>query len=65
MAVRLYADDHGDVLPAAANLTFGTLATNHFAVFYKGMVKSYVGLSGASSVADRVFVSSGGYIFHC
>ena len=50
MAVRLYADDHGGQRAGRRRQSdvLARLATNHFAVFYKEMVKGYVGLSGAS-----------------
>jgi prepilin-type processing-associated H-X9-DG protein len=44
-AVVLYADDHEGWLPN----------TNAVMVYYKELVKSYLGLNSTSSVADRVF----------
>jgi hypothetical protein len=38
-----------------ANVTFNTLDTNHFLIFYKRLMRGYVGLHGASSARDKVF----------
>ena len=54
-AIHLYAADNGDTLPAAQNLTWNELETNHFLIFYKRLVKNYVGLQGASSPQDKLF----------
>lgn len=53
--IRLYAEDNDDTFPAAPNVTSYSLETNHFAVFYKRLVKHYVGLHGASSPDDKLF----------
>jgi len=55
LGVRLYANDNDDTLPAAPVVTWDGIETNHFAIFYKRLVKTYVGLTGASSPQDRVF----------
>src|SRR5512134_1356344 len=55
IGVHLYAEDNEDVLPAADGLTYGRIETNHFAIFYKRLVKGYLGLTGPASPADRVF----------
>jgi len=55
LGMRLYAEDNGDTLPAALNLTGGAIETNHLAIFYKRLMKSYLGLQGPSSPQDRVF----------
>ena len=55
IAVLLYAQDNSETLPGAPNVIFNTIATNQFPFFYKGLVKTYVGLSGASSPQDKVF----------
>jgi prepilin-type N-terminal cleavage/methylation domain-containing protein len=55
-AIHLYAGDNEDMLPAARNVTWDAFETNHFAIFYKRLVKNYVGLHGASSSSDRLFV---------
>lgn len=44
--LRMYCDDHADKGPAVGGLTV---------VSYKQAIKSYVGLTGASSPQDRVF----------
>jgi prepilin-type N-terminal cleavage/methylation domain-containing protein len=57
-AVQLYAGANGDILPAATNTDAGTQSQwspNLFAVFYKSLVKNYVGLQGPSSPQDKVF----------
>jgi prepilin-type N-terminal cleavage/methylation domain-containing protein len=55
LGTHLYADDHGDKLPADPNVTGGIIATNHWGIFYKRLMKSYVGLQGASSSQDKLF----------
>jgi prepilin-type N-terminal cleavage/methylation domain-containing protein len=55
LALHQYAGDNGDKLPMADGVTFGGIETNHFAFFYKRLVKRYVGLKGASSSQDLVF----------
>ena len=46
LGVHLYAGDNGDTLPNAGGGTY---------IFYKELVKHYVGLHGPSSSADYVF----------
>ena len=55
IGMHLYAADNGDTLPAALNVTGVEIETNHLAIFYKRLMKSYVGLRGASSAQDKVF----------
>ena len=55
LGTHLYAVDNGDTLPAAPNVTGGSLETNHAALFYKRLMKNYVGLHGASSPQDKLF----------
>jgi prepilin-type N-terminal cleavage/methylation domain-containing protein len=56
LAFQLYAGENGDTLPAAPNtVAYTAFVTNHFAIFYKSLVKGYVGLHGASSPQDKVF----------
>jgi prepilin-type N-terminal cleavage/methylation domain-containing protein len=55
LGIHLYAADNGDTLPAAANVTGNALSTNDCGIFYKRLVKSYVGVQGASSPRDKVF----------
>ncbi len=56
LAFQLYAGDNGDMLPAAPNtVAYTAFVTNHFAIFYKSLVKSYAGLQGASSPQDKIF----------
>ncbi len=55
LGVHLYAADNGDTLPAAPNVTGDTLGTNDCGIFYKRLMKNYVGLQGASSPQDKVF----------
>ena len=54
-AIHLYAADNGDTLPDAQNLTWNALETNHFLIFYKRLVKNYIGLHGAPSPQDTLF----------
>ncbi|HXT11963.1 MAG TPA: DUF1559 domain-containing protein [Candidatus Angelobacter sp.] len=55
VAIHLYAEDHSDTLPATLNVTGGILAPDHWGIFYKRLVKSYVGLQGLSSRQDKLF----------
>jgi prepilin-type N-terminal cleavage/methylation domain-containing protein len=55
LGIQLYAGDNGDTLPAVAYVTGDTLGTNDCGLFYKRLMKNYVGLQGASSPQDRVF----------
>ena len=55
LAFDLYAGDNQDTLPAAPNTTFGGVATNIWALFYKPLVMRYAGLTGAPSPQDKVF----------
>ncbi len=49
-SVILYAEDHGQTLPAPVRRTEGD-----YWWWYKEQVKGYIGLSGPSSISDRVF----------
>ena len=55
LGLHLYAADNGDTLPAAPGVTGDSLGTNDCGIFYKRLMKNYVGLSGASSPLDKVF----------
>jgi len=55
LGIHLYAGDNGDTLPAAPNVTGGAIETNHIAIFYKRLMKNYVGLHGQASSQDKVF----------
>lgn len=55
MAIHLYAADNKDILPDTENITWNRLETNHFLIFYKRLVKNYVGLRGTSSPQDKLF----------
>lgn len=54
LGVRLYADDNSDTLPGMTN-SASDGGTNDSFFFYKDLVKSYVGLKGASSPQDKIF----------
>src|SRR5206468_444762 len=56
VGTHLYASDNGDTLPAAPNVTGESIETNRVAIFYKRLMKTYVGLQGASSPQDKLFV---------
>ena len=64
LAIQLYATDNRDVLPAAPNITAEGYVTNEYDVFYKDMVKGYVGLHGASSSQDRLFACPGDVFYY-
>jgi prepilin-type N-terminal cleavage/methylation domain-containing protein len=55
LGLRQYAGDNGDTLPAAPNTSSFDMRTNHFAFFYKRLMKHYVGLQGVSSPQDKLF----------
>ncbi|HTR40866.1 MAG TPA: prepilin-type N-terminal cleavage/methylation domain-containing protein [Pseudomonadales bacterium] len=55
IAFNLYAGDNQDKLPTEPNTTFGGVATNIWALFYKPLVMRYAGLSGPPSPGDKVF----------
>lgn len=63
-AIHLYAADNGDTLPDAPDLTWNELQTNHFLIFYKRLVKNYVGLQGASSPQDKLFACPADTFFY-
>ncbi len=64
LAVILYAGDNHDTLPAAANITAMGFVTNEYDVFYKSMVKGYVGLHSASSPQDKIFTCPADVFFY-
>jgi prepilin-type N-terminal cleavage/methylation domain-containing protein len=55
IGAHLYAADNGDTLPAGSNITGGGTQTNHFAIFYRGLIDLYVGIEGKPSAQDKVF----------
>ena len=55
LGIHLYAADNSDRLPAVPNVTGDSLNTNDCGIFYKRLMKSYVGLHGASSPQDKLF----------
>jgi prepilin-type N-terminal cleavage/methylation domain-containing protein/prepilin-type processing-associated H-X9-DG protein len=55
VAFQLYAGENQDLLPTQPNTTFGGVATNIWALFYKPLVMKYVGLTGQPSPNDKVF----------
>ena len=55
VAFELYAGENHDTLPAMPGTTFGGVATNIWALFYKPFVMKYVGLTGVPSPQDKVF----------
>jgi prepilin-type N-terminal cleavage/methylation domain-containing protein len=55
LGVHMYASDNGDTLPAAANVTGGDVETNQFAIFYRRLIGSYVGLPNEAAPNDRLF----------
>ena len=55
LGTHLYAADNADIFPSAPDTSFAGYATNHFSIFYKELVKGYVGLHGASSPQDKLF----------
>lgn len=66
LAVQAYAGANGDNLPAATNTDAGTqsqYSPNHFVLFYKSLVRYYVGLQGPSSLRDKVFACAADTFF--
>jgi prepilin-type N-terminal cleavage/methylation domain-containing protein len=57
VAIKMYVSEHDDTLPGASKPPINYWNTNRIDIWnvYKSLVKSYVGLSGASSPDDRVF----------
>jgi prepilin-type N-terminal cleavage/methylation domain-containing protein/prepilin-type processing-associated H-X9-DG protein len=57
LAIHLYAGDNQDALPSVPDTDtyFTGTGTNCCNFYYKRLVKSYVGLQGASSQQDKVF----------
>src|SRR4051812_2739130 len=54
-AIHLYAGDNADVLPDTPDITWNELQTNHFLIFYKRLLKNYVGAQSASSSQPNLF----------
>ena len=57
LAIQLYAGDNHDALPSVpdTDALFEGTGTNCCNIFYKRLVKNYIGLQGASSPQDKVF----------
>jgi prepilin-type N-terminal cleavage/methylation domain-containing protein len=55
LAIQLYAADNADTLPAIANVTGGVLTTNHWGIFYRRLINSFVVRREASSPQDKLF----------
>ena len=55
LGIHMYAGDNKDILPFASPMTFDALATDHCFIYYKRLVKNYLGLQGDSSPQDKVF----------
>lgn len=55
LGVHLYAADSGDKLPAVPYVTADSLNTNDCGIFYKRLIKTYVGQTGAALDNDKLF----------
>jgi prepilin-type N-terminal cleavage/methylation domain-containing protein len=55
LGLHLYAADNSDTFPAVPGVTGESLGTNDCGIFYKRLMKNYVGLRGVSSPQDKVF----------
>ncbi len=64
LGLHLYAADNDDRFPAADHVTADSLNTNDCGVFYKRLMKSYVGLQGASSSQDKLFACPADAFFY-
>jgi len=53
LAIRLYADDYSDSLPV---LPDPNPYPNGVGVYYKQLVKAYLGVTGAASPNEKVFI---------
>ena len=53
MAIRQYADDYADALPV---LPSPNPYPNGVGAYYKQLVKGYLGLAGAASPTEKVFI---------
>jgi len=51
LGLLMYADDNSGAMPKQSSVS-----TNYLVYFYKEAMKSYVGLTGASSPADKIFI---------
>jgi prepilin-type N-terminal cleavage/methylation domain-containing protein len=63
-AVLLYAAENSETMPATSAITGGPLATNHWAIFYRPLLQTYLGLHGAPSPQDRVFTCPADRFFY-
>jgi len=55
LAITQYAAENSDELPSVDDTVADGFMTNSFEIVYKSLVKSYLGLHGASSPSDKVF----------
>lgn len=62
LGLHLYAVDNGDALPSTPDVSGGGYATNHFSIFYKRLMKSYVGLPEPSSPPGQAIRLSSGHV---
>ena len=54
LAIQMYAEANGDMLPTTLNTSF-TDGPNSFDWFYKPLIMPYAGLQGAPSLQDKLF----------
>jgi prepilin-type N-terminal cleavage/methylation domain-containing protein len=66
LAVKMYAGEHGDILPAARRPPVGYWKTNGIDIWnvYKSLVKNYAGLNGASTPNDKIFTCPADKFFY-
>jgi prepilin-type N-terminal cleavage/methylation domain-containing protein len=55
LGLHQYAADNGDRLPSAPGMAGNDTATNHFAIFYRVLVDSYVGIQGPPAADNKLF----------
>lgn len=55
LGLHQYAADNGDTLPSAPGMTGSGTATNHFAIFYRTLIDSDVGIQASPSAKDKLF----------
>jgi prepilin-type N-terminal cleavage/methylation domain-containing protein len=62
--IHMYAADNNDTFPADPGVGGAGVTTNHWGIFYKRLMKNYVGLAGASSPRDTVFACPADHFFY-
>ena len=64
LGIHLYAADNADTLPSAPDVTWTSVGTNNFTIFYKRLIKNYIGLHGDPSPQDTLFACPADFFYH-